>query len=708
MRKFETLKIYSELAWAGYRGFLEPDTKGKLETTSAQRDNFSKNFIKIKSSEEKSLSGFQATLYKNIKTGEYILSVRGTEVDQGIDQMKKDAFEADGDLALKSLPSSQVGDMIKFIYELNRGTTGDDGKTAVQIRDLDNITIVGHSLGGTLAQVASKMYPGLFDKCYTFNSPSGKELNSKKVYKDPEGKYFWIGSEQVNFKHYLDDAIGQAFYNYQNSPMTTSVTDVRAKDAFSLIANLWWKERFGDLVEVSGESHSSVDLTKILYFYDEMIKNGVSEKDITSYLSGFYKNVSVLFDNNNSVEYIANKTLNIINNIVNGNNAEQKDIIDMVIDFEKNDTKFSINLLHKDLPANSFFPNSSIPISALYTLVHLNPFIVSGVDSPAYKELEKYKDEYSDNYIQDKAVMFKKALDSKAAINGIYFKDYESNLDLDTTQDFNGMYDEYHFGTNSNDTIELIGTKNSLDKNRIYALAGDDHIIVGKGDNYIEAGSGSDTIDLRGSKGENTVYGGVNNGKDNDDDGDDTIYAGQGKDTIYGGNGKDTIYTDNDDKEDLLYGGKGFDTYYAGDKDIIEDTDGKGRIFLNNSILTGGTYNKDKGVYISEDGKTEYKLEGDKLTVKKDGGTVTINGYKKDFKDESGNAYLSITLLDPGEIGISISDNQTNEGDSGKKSLDFNISLQGSIEKGEFLILGVGDKEYLFGDPSKEYIKNII
>ena len=120
--------------------------------------------------------------------------------------------------------------------------------------------------------------------------------------------------------------------------------------------------------------------------------------------------------------------------------------------------------------------------------------MVTNIDSPAYKELEKYKDEYSDNYIKDKTVMFKKALDGKAAINGIYFKDYESNLDLDTTQDFNGMYDEYHFGTNSNDTIEPIGTKISLDKNRIYALGGDDHIKAPNGSNYIEAGSGNDTI----------------------------------------------------------------------------------------------------------------------------------------------------------------------------------------------------------------------
>jgi len=177
--------------------------------------------------------------------------------------------------------------------------------------------------------------------------------------------------------------------------------------------------------------------------------------------------------------------------------------------------------------------------------------------------------------------------------------------------------------------------------------------------------------------------------------------------TYIGSKGDDTINDLNgmEERKDRMMGGEGFDTYYVGRGDTIEDSDGRGKVLFDYITLTGGAYDKEKGVYISEDGKIEYKLEGDKLTVKKDGGTVTINGYKKDFKDGSGNAYLNITLLDADEIGISISDNQTNEGDSGKKSLNFNISLQGSIEKGEFLILGIGDKKYLFGDPSEEYIK---
>ena len=436
---------------------------------------------------EKAEAVFKPPYFKTETPRNTFYLLGGTEV--GTNPIKwyetiKDTIIADGNLAISSMPGGQTSDMISFINKLNNES---------KIPEKQKITIVGHSLGGALAQIASKMFPDLFSKVYTFNAPSGKSLVYKQIYKDGE-KYFWIGNEQVNSKHYVDKNIGEAFYNYQNSTVTTPVTDVRAKDALSLIANLWWKERFGELVEVSGETHFISPMTKILYFYDEMIKNGIREEEITDYLSGFHKGSALFGHNGNGVERVAYKTLNVINKIVNGNNAEQKDIIDMIIDFEKNDTKFSINLLHRDSSVSSFFTNSSITTPALYALVHLNPFIVSGIDSPAYKEFEKYKDEYSDNYIKDKTVMFQKALDSKAAINGIYFKDYETNLDLDTTQDFNGMYDEYHFGTNLNDTIEPIGTKINLDINRICALGGDEHIKAPNGNNYIEAGSGNDTM----------------------------------------------------------------------------------------------------------------------------------------------------------------------------------------------------------------------
>ncbi|WP_169976010.1 calcium-binding protein [Campylobacter sp. RM16191] len=335
------------------------------------------------------------------------------------------------------------------------------------------------------------------------------------------------------------------------------------------------------------------------------------------------------------------------------------------------ENSLSLDILTKDSSLASIFSSSSIPIENLYALINLNPFIVSGVSSEAYTELEKHKDEYSYSYITNKTKMLKLALDNKEPINGIYFKDYETNTDIDTTEDFNGMYDEYHFGTNSNDTINPIGTKISLDKNYIYTLAGNDNIIVPKGDNYIEAGSGSDTIDLRNSKGNNIIYADSKNSSDGKDDGDDTIYGGEGVDTIYGG--------------------KGNDTYYVGDKDIIFDSDAKGSVIFEGVTLKGGVYDKDKGVYIDDtDNLITYRINGDDkatLIVQKEGKSLTINNYTKSSKD------LGINLVSSA-VSVLVSDSSAVEAN---QKMNFNISLDRKLEEKEYLVLRVNDKKFLFG-----------
>lgn len=230
---------------------------------------------------------------------------------------------------------------------------------------------------------------------------------------------------------------------------------------------------------------------------------------------------------------------------------------------------------------------------------------------------------------------------------------------------------------------------------------------IPNGITYI-GGAGADII--AGTKYDDILYGHDRDGK-NDDGAKDVLVGDEGSDRLYGGQGEDTLIGSfsqsvDDDTADELYGGDGYDTYYAGNKDIINDLDGAGKVFFDNNLLIGGQYDKDRGVYIDiNNANITYSLDEpiNTLTVNKiENGkakTLTIYNFHKN------NSSLDITLLDADEIGISISDNQTNEGDSGKKSLDFNISLQGSIEKGEFLILGIGDKKYLFGDPSEEYIK---
>ena len=180
--------------------------------------------------------------------------------------------------------------------------------------------------------------------------------------------------------------------------------------------------------------------------------------------------------------------------------------------------------------------------------------------------------------------------------------------------------------------------------------------------------------------------------------------------TYVGGKGDDTIDEMNGilERKDRMMGGEGFDTYYVGRGDTIEDSDGRGKVFFDRVALTGGTYNRDKGVYLSEDGKTEYKLEEDRLIVKRGVSTITINGYKKDFKDERGNAYLNIALVDPVEIEITLHGGVIGEGNQKEMSGKFKISLDKELKNEEYITLKIHDnnvknKEQIIKLTSKNY-----
>ena len=544
MKNFNDLKQYASLTWAVYADATDKVIPKEYNKTEYKSENSGYT------------SGFQARVYES--KNELVLSIRGTEMNNGVTEFWRDLIIADGNLALNSMPSSQVADMINFINSIKN--IFDEAKNSGK-----KITIVGHSLGGTLSQIASKAFPNLFDECYTFNSPSGKDLFDYKVYKDGD-KYYMLrlstptDDMQGGKKIYLTDTVGEALYNYQNTQMTTSVTDIAAKDDPRIINNLWWKDRFGDKIEVSGDSHSIIDLTQILYFYDMAVSNGASENVVTNYLSGFYNAQNSLLIG--SVANIVQGTISKIDEIVRGNSNPNADIIEICNAYETNNVKFRLDLIAPTSSVTSIFSGSNLTTPALYALVNLNPFIVSNINSNAYSELEKYKDEFSENYIKDKAKMFEAVLKypNTKPVNFSYF-DIKTKKELYSNYLGSiGIQTDVVFGTNLDETIQARSNFN----NRIYALAGNDSIEGGKYNNYIEAGSGNDTIDLRHSKGENVVYGGVNNGKDNDDDGNDIIYGGKGKDT--------------------MYGGSGFDSYYAGNGDTIEDDDkGQGFVYFNSN-----------------------------------------------------------------------------------------------------------------------------
>ncbi len=168
----------------------------------------------------------------------------------------------------------------------------------------------------------------------------------------------------------------------------------------------------------------------------------------------------------------------------------------------------------------------------------------------------------------------------------------------------------------------------------------------------------------------------------------DVLFGGNKNDTLQGGNGSD-----------LLIGGDGFDTYNAGILDIIRDSDGKGEVYFKGYKLTGGTYDKDRDLYISDD-YIKYKLHNDgRLEVSYIGDNITIENFNKDNND------LGIILIDPEDIVVTIHDNQSTEGGNGKHTLGFKVSLNRKLEAGEYLTLYINGQRIKFkeGDIEQTY-----
>ena len=423
------------MAWSAYDGYR------KSETTELQKLNFNKKYKII---DVEDYAGFQAILYKDKRTSEKILAIRGTNIE----------FDDFGNDALLTLFGSnkQVDDSEKYYNKLVNNNI---------LNSNERIIIVGHSLGGFLAQYFSVIHNDVVSHTYTFNAPG-------------------LGGFVENITNKIGNIIIPSdLKNIHN------VTNVIAKDGISLISVLG--THAGKEIKVSGNSHSIKDMTEILYFYDLAIKKGSNENEVTDFLSGFYKNTNVVLFSNANVIGVVNNALNKFIKIIDSLNIEfaLNSTIDICNALEKKN--FHLNLLTPNSSITSIFSGSSLSTPALYALVNLNPFIISGIKSNAYNELEKYKDEYSKNYVSDKAKMFKALMDTPKV--GSYYDDYETGkkisyytsvTDPDSTDEYNLTDTAYTFGTNKNDIVTASVGK----ANRIYTLAGDDTIKLTGGSNY--------------------------------------------------------------------------------------------------------------------------------------------------------------------------------------------------------------------------------
>ena len=370
-----------------------------------------------------SLTGFYAVLFQNTQTDEFTISFRGTN----------DLFDISSWYGEKT---PQYYDAVKFIADtLGRNNI-----------NKSNLTFTGHSLGGILTAQLSVEFSV---KGYAYN-PFGANLLGYDDYK----KYADI------IKKWSDNNIYTI--SYQDEGILNG--DILS----NLLTNLAGSH-IGNFIPILGKDkgfnaiggHSITTLNDAIKEYNEIVKK---------------------FDNSCRYEDITNMYLSTA--IIHGNGYEKvKEEFTKLGVYGANNNSLHLDVITKDSSVTSIFSGSNLTTPALYALVNLNPFIVSNINSNAYDEIEKFKDEYSENYIKDKAKMFSELLGNHNGANlGTYYKDLQSGKELDLTQDFNGYYDEIVFGTNSNDNITNLGSKSG--EHKFYTLAGDDTIKLTGGSNY--------------------------------------------------------------------------------------------------------------------------------------------------------------------------------------------------------------------------------
>lgn len=108
-------------------------------------------------------SGYQGTIYQRVDTHEIVVAHRGTEPSRGTGELFRDAVRTDGGMVVNGVnnQTQDAMDLTRRAVEIARAEAERTGRPAPEV------TVTGHSLGGTLAQITAHEF-GL--KGETFNA----------------------------------------------------------------------------------------------------------------------------------------------------------------------------------------------------------------------------------------------------------------------------------------------------------------------------------------------------------------------------------------------------------------------------------------------------------------------------------------------------------------------------------------------------------
>lgn len=209
--------MYSELALAAYSDLDEgpPDIdalrRGIDGMSLTQAQTFASHW-RVIDQLQNTIEGFSATAFQSIDDNSYVLSIRGTEISTIKDGLVDWSTNL-GDIAADGIAIAQAIDLfnyyqrltvrqgeglVQYTYfpaEANPEESGEgipasityttttatvDGELAGK-----HVTVAGHSLGGHLALIMSRLVPDFVDEVTTFNFADGQDpLGSDVILKE--------------------------------------------------------------------------------------------------------------------------------------------------------------------------------------------------------------------------------------------------------------------------------------------------------------------------------------------------------------------------------------------------------------------------------------------------------------------------------------------------------------------------------------------
>jgi len=546
------------------------------------------------------ITGFSGTVFD--KNGDKYIAIRGTQnlftfsgkVDwlTNVQGIGEEGIAITQSLAmfdwLQRLSGKAGNAVVQYFFNpITRTVETTTGIANGLLERQSSVTVSGHSLGGQLAMIMSRLAPDLVSAAYTFNAPGFDTLIGRSLFPLTSEGFFSLLREAV---------VGPLTGEIGNGWDTSIMSHINVNG--DVVHGIGVTPGNQNIVFTESENQGIIDTHSIGPITDALA--------VFNLLESLDKNIrlnatsSILRSVNNktdaSLETIVNTIGKLVAPIVNESDRPgvkvavpigdrdqlytnistiQSDLTDSAT---LTDSGFTIINLY-DLPSQAYIEtartDSELGRAFRYALRELNPFVLISTHSSTNKIIYDALDQNSNLLVGFRSDIF---LAARAELPNALIK--RNNEDI-PDQDSVGLYitdkvledvgkgirisvrdpqnekfaEQIRFGSSDSNLIE-----GGMRSDKLFGLLGAD-TLIGNGDaDYLEGNAGNDV--LVGGRGTDNLVG----GRDND--------------TLFGGDFSNGVLVD-DVAQDLLVGGAGDDVYHVGINDIIEDNDGQGTIILH-------------------------------------------------------------------------------------------------------------------------------